>query len=356
MRLRDMLAAAAAVVLATSAPAARAERFEFVALGDTAYNPPDDYPRYDALIAKINAARPAFSIHVGDTWGAEPCTEAQHRLVLGFFDKYEQPVVYTPGDNEVTDCRQPQVLEAYKRYETGKATPADLALLAPLRQFDNAFAAAGYGDPVGSLAMVRRIFFGKPESLGRHPMPLVRQSDVSPFQTPENTRWEKGGVVFATVDVPGSGNGFTLNDEVRAKEAIARNKANVGWIRAAFAEAKAKNAKALVIAMQASLFGAGRGDSFAGHELRDGEEGPYYWIAFAIRDHAAKFGKPVLVINGDFHDFIVDRPFMVSQGETKPALYSNITRLQVFGAPELKAVKVSVDTDTPWVFGFEPLY
>jgi hypothetical protein len=46
-----------------------------VALGDTAYNPPADYPLYDALIAKINAAKPAFSIHVGDTWGAEACTE-----------------------------------------------------------------------------------------------------------------------------------------------------------------------------------------------------------------------------------------------------------------------------------------
>lgn len=356
MRLRDMLAGLAAALAVMAAQAARAERFDFVALGDTAYNPPADYPRYDALIARINAAKPAFSIHVGDTWGAEPCTEAQHRLVLGYFQKYEQPVVYTPGDNEVTDCRQPQVLEAYKRYEGGKATPADIAVLAPLRQFDNAFAAAGYGDPIGSLALVRRIFFAKPESLGRRAMPLVRQSDVSDDPMPENTRWEKDGVVFATVDVPGSGNGFTLNDEVRAKEAIARNKANVDWIKAAFAEAQAKNAKAVVIAMQASLFVAGRGDNFTGRELRGGQEGPYYWVAFAIRDYAAKFGKPVLVINGDFHDFIVDRPFMVSQGEAKPPLYANITRLQVFGAPELKAVKVHVDTDTPWVFGFEPLY
>jgi hypothetical protein len=28
----------------------------------------------------------------------------------------------------------------------------------------------------------------------------------------------------------------------------------------------------------------------------------------------------------------------------------------VFGAPELKAVRVTVDTETPWVFGYEPLY
>lgn len=354
--LRKIIATIVVLAAAAVAPAAQAERFEFVALGDTAYNPPGDYALYDALIAKINAARPAFSIHVGDTWGAEACTEAQHRLVLSYFEKYEQPVVYTPGDNEVTDCRQAPVIEAYKRFEAGHASPTDLGVLLPLRQFDNAFAGAGYGDPIGSLAMVRRIFFQRPESLGRHPMPLVRQSDVSAYPTAENTRWEKGGVIFATVDVPGSGNGLTMNDEVRAREAISRNKANVEWIKALFAEAKAKDAKAVVIAMQAAMFEPGRGDSFTGHKLRDGQEGPYYWIAFAIRDYAAKFGKPVLVINGDDHDLIVDRPFMVSQGETKPALYANITRLQVFGAPELKSVRVTVDTDKPWVFGFEPLY
>ena len=40
--------------------AARAQSFSFVALGDTAYNPSVDYPVYEALIAKINQAKPAF--------------------------------------------------------------------------------------------------------------------------------------------------------------------------------------------------------------------------------------------------------------------------------------------------------
>ena len=33
--------------------AARAERFDFVAIGDTAYNPSVDYPVYEALIERI---------------------------------------------------------------------------------------------------------------------------------------------------------------------------------------------------------------------------------------------------------------------------------------------------------------
>ena len=44
-----------------------AQPFQFVALGDTAYNLPDDYPVYRALIQTINSTNPAFTIHVGDT-------------------------------------------------------------------------------------------------------------------------------------------------------------------------------------------------------------------------------------------------------------------------------------------------
>jgi len=356
MRTGSILGALAAAVVAL-AGAARAESFHFVALGDTAYTLPRDQPTYDALIQRINKAKPAFSIHVGDTWGAMPCTEESHRYALGQFAKFDHPLIYTPGDNEWTDCRKPEIIEAYHRFVDRKATAQDMALLGPARTFDGEFASYGYADPVGGLKLIRRLYFGKSESLGQRTMPLTRQPDVTPAaETAENTRWEKAGVVFATVSVPGSGNGFTLNDETRAREAVARNRANVAWIKAAFAEAKAKNAKALVLALQAGMFVDGRGDDFTGKEIRGGRDGPFYWIVYAIRDEAAKFGKPVLLINGDFHDLVIDRPFMVSQGEEKPPLYANITRLQVYGAPELKAVQVTVDIETPWVFSFQPLY
>lgn len=355
MRVRAILGGLLAAF--ALAGGAMAERFNFVALGDTAYTLPRDLPVYDALIRRINEAKPAFSIHVGDTWGAMACTEESHKHALGQFAKFDHPVVYTPGDNEWTDCRKPEIIEAYHRYVAGKATAADMKLLLPARTFDGAFASYGFGDPVGGLKMIRGLYFAKPESLGQRTMPLTRQTDVTPaVETAENTRWEKGGVVFATVSVPGSANGFTLNDEARAREAVARNRANVEWIKAAFADAKAKNAKAVVLALQAGMFVDGRGGDFTGKEIRGGADGPFYWIVYAIRDEAAKFGRPVLLINGDFHDLVIDRPFMVSQGEEKPPLYANITRLQVYGAPELKAVQVSVDTETPWVFSFQPLY
>ena len=53
-----------------ASPVATAEPFSFVALGDTTYAIPADHPIYGGLIDAINASRPAFSIHVGDTKGA----------------------------------------------------------------------------------------------------------------------------------------------------------------------------------------------------------------------------------------------------------------------------------------------
>jgi hypothetical protein len=188
-------------------------------------------------------------------------------------------------------------------------------------------------------------------------MTLTRQPGQSDFEEmAENARWERGGVVFTTVSVPGSGTGFTINHADRASEAIERNRANVAWIKSAFEHATASDAKALVIAMHASIFYDGEGNQDFGRQLRGGAEGPYFWVALAIRDLAAAYGRPVLLIHGDFHEFVVDRPFLVSQGESEPPKFDNITRLQVYGAPELKAVRITVDTDTPWVFGYEPLY
>jgi hypothetical protein len=108
--------------------------------------------------------------------------------------------------------------------------------------------------------------------------------------------------------------------------------------------------------MHAQLFLAGRGDEEFGRPVRGGTESPFYWVARAIRDLGSEFGRPVLLIHGDFHEFIVDRPFLVMTGEVTPPRYDNITRLQVYGAPDIRAVRISVDTETPWVFGFTPLY
>lgn len=359
MNFHRLLLALLALSWTLAAPAVSASdaRFHFVALGDTAYNLDRDLPIYASLIETINSSSPAFSIHVGDTWGVLECSEKNHLWVRGWFDRFDHPLIYTPGDNEWTDCRKPEVLAAYSRVMEGKGTPADRAVLGAARQLDNALAATSYVDTLESLATIRRVFFDQSFSQGAVKLPLQLQADpAQEAGVRENARWERGGVVFATVSVPGSQNGFPINDPRRAAEASARNAANVAWLKAAFAAAEAKDAKAVVIALHASLFIDAAGDAEFGKQLRGGVDGPFYWVALAIRDLASDFGRPVLLIHGDFHQFQIDRPFMVPQGESRPPKYANITRLQVYGAPELRAVRVDVDTRTPWVFSFSPLY
>ena len=341
------------------APAALAKPFHFVAIGDTAYNLPHDYPIYRALIQTINSTNPAFTVHVGDTWGAMDCNDAEHQRIRDFFAEYDHPVIYTPGDNEWVDCAKPEVVEIVYRYISGTGTKEDLAVIADGLSLDGGYERKLSADGLTSLASIRKTFFADNKSLGTNPIELTRQADVSEFgDMVENAIWTHEDVVFGTVHVVGSGNNFFINNRERALEAIDRNKANVEWIKRIFGEAQESDAKAVVIALHASPFEFSnrRDGEFTGLAVRGGANGPFHWIILAIRDLGAAFGRPVLMVHGDFHEFEIDRPFLVSGGEREPPKYANITRLQVYGAPEIKAVRVSVEPDTPWVFSFAPLH
>lgn len=350
MRLRF----ACAALLAVIATPATAEKFHFVALGDTAYNLPQDIPVWHGLIDSINAADPAFSIHVGDIWGRQECVDENYLRVRSEFNSFTAPLIYTPGDNEWVDCLPAAYYEALKRKQAGKATPADEARLA--YTFENRFNGVMLDDGPARLADIRRLFFSEPQSLGASPMPVTRQADVSQHQQmTENLRWTHDDVLFATFHATGSDDSQLAPQLDRLEEAQGRLLANVDWIREVFAEAERTDAKAVVLATQAGLFDKGPGRSFVGAKPTGGRNTNLGWLVRALREYAVKWGKPVLIINGDFHEFVVDKP-LLERGADGSITGDNITRLQVFGAPDLRAVKVSVDTDTPWVFGFEPLW
>lgn len=338
--------------------AAQAERFDFVALGDTAYNGEKDEPVYARLIARINQARPAFSIHVGDVWGATDCLEADHRRILDGFARYDHPLIYTPGDNEWTDCVDPAVLAAWERVEEHRAQPGDEQTVAEFKRLDQRATRSGRW-ALESLARIRQLYFSAPRSLGQRTLALERQPGVSAQhpQTVENARWTQSGVAFATVHVVGSMNGLSVSDPQAAAEAVSRNQANVEWIQRSFEWAQRSGAPALVLAMHASFFehAPPRGKT-RGRAVLGGRAGPYAMVAQAIQEGAARFGKPVLLIHGDDHEFMIDRPFLAVEGEDQPVKGANLTRLQVYGAPEIRAVRVGVDTATPEVFSFAPLF
>ena len=105
----------AAASLLPVTPAA-AERFSFAAMGDTPYVLPGDFERFDRLIERINAARPAFTIHVGDIKpGNSRCSDEHFAQISDMFATFNAPLIYTPGDNEWTDCLQRNAADGVRR-------------------------------------------------------------------------------------------------------------------------------------------------------------------------------------------------------------------------------------------------
>ncbi len=321
-RNRGICAALLALAIFARMPAGEAaetvggERaFSFVALGDMPYNVPNDYARFDRLIAAVNRLRPAFSVHVGDIKsGTSACTDEALQKVHDQFQTFDQPLVYAIGDNEWTDCH---------------------------RNRESPF------DPRERLAKLRQLFFANPaQSLGRAPMPVETQARALPsFATyVENARFTKNDVLFVTLNIPGSNNGFETTDPQASAEYFERNRANLAWLADSFQKAKDANAKAVVLVFQAYLW-----------DIRDTANNippasGYRATIDAIEREVRGFAKPVLVIHGDYHAFEV-----AGFRNTQMRLVPNILRLQVMGETQVHAVRVTVDPDTPGVFGFVPL-
>src|SRR3981189_116047 len=220
MRLKFLSAATVLLLTIHCAAAEQIEgekTFSFVALGDQPYNLPDDGIKFDRLIAAVNKLKPAFTLHIGDIKSARiPCSNEIFNQALAQLQTFEGALVYTIGDNEWTDChRKP----------------------------------AGDFDPRERLAKLRQVFFADPaQSLGKVPIKVTSQAQAMPaFSTyVENVRFAKNDVLFASVHVPGSNNGFEGQDPEPAKEVFA-------WVAGAFVEAEATSAKAVVLFMHADF-------------------------------------------------------------------------------------------------------
>ena len=71
-----------------------------------------------------------------------------------------------------------------------------------------------------------------------------------------------------------------------------------------------------------------------------------------LKRNAIAWGKPVLLIHGDFHHLVIDQPLI---GPNRRRLM-NVTRLMVHGEDEVHGTLVHVDTDNPDLFTFQPVY
>ena len=293
-----------------------AQTFSFVALGDHPYGDAEkSYPPYRALIASINKAQPVFSVHVGDfKSGSSLCSDHEYLEQQKHFALFERGIVYTPGDNDWTDCH---------RLNNGRY------------------------DPLERLTKLRQMFFKPEQSLGQAPLRLESQPWVQPAFSRfiENQRWVHHDVLFVTLHIVGSNNNFEARDPKATLEFFERDAANVAWIREAFLQAEKNQYKAIVFAFQA--------DALISRSMW--EEFPA-WSGFrnSIGDTllplAQAWRKPVLLIHGDSHEYHFDQPFKLAK---QPI--TNLTRLQVPGASDVRAVRVQVDPSAKAVFSVELL-
>jgi len=269
--------------------------------------------------------------HLGDIKsGSTLCSDAYFAFVRDEFERLKDPVVFTPGDNEWTDCH---------RANNG-----------------------GYR-PVERLDALRSTFFPiAGETLGaRQKQVLTQADDPAHSDYVENVIWMESRVVFVTLNVPGSNDdspatnpwsGAWAGDPAQAAEQAARDAANLAWLAKAFDIAEKEGALGVVLMLQADMW-----DAFGSHPTLNGFDG----LVNAIGNEAIEFAKPVLMLAGDSHVFVEDRPyngapFFTSRHPAAP-IAPNVHRIIVDGstvAPgQIEYLRLTIDPKSAALFSWE---
>src|SRR5262245_39755584 len=208
--------------------------------GDAPYGTkPSDTAEFQATPAFISTVNDdpdvGLVVHVGDIHsGKQYCTQPYDQSIYSLWTAYQDPLVYTPGDNEWTDCHKPA--EGGGTYNTTTQTI----------DFPNGHVDYADGDPIANLALVRSLFFATPgATLGGGGLQVTSQADAfdpdhpSDAQFVENVMWQQSDVVFVTINLPGGSN----NDQdiwyatptetaAQAQERADRTGADIRWLDA----------------------------------------------------------------------------------------------------------------------------
>jgi hypothetical protein len=338
---RTTIVALVMTALAASVPQAQAQRrgndnngaYAIGLWGDVPYSVAQEVGVKN-LIVDMNSQKLAFTAHNGDLKsGGSECTVAVYQNSVGYFNSLKAPAVFTPGDNDWTDCDR----------------------------------ITGYNS-LAQLDYERLVFFSNPYTLGQRQLrqevqttPLCLGFGGKSVQCVENRRWNYGGVTYVTLNVQGSCNNLcdTAPDPV---EYSMRNAANIAWMKEAFAEAKRDRSAGLMIISQAN----------PGFDATDGSRGPvrvattlaeataitdgFKDFLTAVRAEVIAFKLPVAYVHGDSHYFRIDKPFLNAAGQR----LENFTRVETFGDNAVNGnndvnwVKVFVDPRSREVFAYQP--
>lgn len=281
-RVLALLGAAAVTTLGLTACEPPPE-YDIALFGDVPYGS-NDGPRFDNMIRSINGSNAVFSAHLGDIGPPESvtCTNAWVDRETVRYDTLQRPMVYTPGDNEWTDCgsSQQQTRLSYLRSRILRGT----------------------GTP----------------SRGATTMPLETQASRG---YPENARWSRGPVAFATLHIVGSRDNYSNQSEFAP-----RRQAGLDWVAQTFDLARQQGKEGVVLLAQA--------DPNLDQAASDSGATAYRSMFEAVTGQTRLFDGEVLFVHGDGHTFKSQKPM---------AGLSNLRRVQVEGDSKVSYVRVHVD-------------
>lgn len=326
--------AAGSTALSGNSAVSPAKPTTLAVIGDTPYGTPqiENFPND---VAEINAD-PSVSLvfHLGDIKnGSSKCTTEYFELIRKDFDGFEDPFVYTPGDNEWTDCH---------RANNGAFWPAGPVLNGDSRP--------------ARLAEIHRIFFNQPgETLGQNP----RQVETQGGDYVENVTWSQSRTQFGDLNVPGSNNDWLPwfeqpRTSSQIDEVTNRTAADLQWLDHIFARAEESNAKAVAIGIQADMW----------DPAIEGDPAQYDHFTPIVQElasQALQFGGPVLLLNGDSHQFTDDYPLADPSRPQNRSIYGieeevpNLHRITVNGSttPCHEWLKLTVSPSSSHPFSYQ---
>lgn len=207
-------------------------------------------------IAATDKDNLAFVVVAGIKSDVEPCSDSIYESRRTLLDSAKNGIIVTLTASDWSDCR----------YRNGRSAAME------------------------RLNRVRELFFADEFSFGATRLPLIRQSANPKFRDyAEHARWEIGGIMFATLNLPSNNNRYLVaagrNNEFEDRLVASRD-----WLQRLVVYAKRSKLQGIVIFCDGNPFST----TNARNRRRDG----YAEIRQQFVDLAAQFpGKILLVHN-----------------------------------------------------------
>jgi len=226
------------------------------------------------LYRLINETNPTVVMHLGDfKSGGKSCTDdllREHKALLAQI--YPGKIIYTPGDNDWTDCDRSTLLYSFNELER--------------------------------LDFLIKLMFKTPPLLTNDlPSIMTQHSQI------ENKLWINDRLAISTLHIVGTSNGRANIDKSKQDDAIkkvdARDKINLTWLKKI--EDKSKDFDALIIGFQADIYQQSVVDSGSCDNSSLTACDAFSLYRQAFKDLAKRINKPILISHGDTGEFCFEK-------------------------------------------------